>query len=114
VGNTEYTIHTLDIKLGIVGGFYGLLFKKNTALLKNFYSSETYNESTIDDILGVEQALGTEPSNKEIRENLVGDLSCRKQYKYTYTQYLVAYYIRFFNCCEFKDSCFVNRVHKLA
>ena len=115
----EWSINSLDIVLGLVGGLAGVIwpmlamvfggyetFKFENSLIGSIYptSSQDFDPDT---------AVGSE-STYEARNAMLRTVAERGKYFYHYSEYFSVYLLNSFCCCFLKRStCFQKRLERL-
>ena len=117
----DWAIESLDIVLGLVGGFTGLLWAAlatllggySTFKLENSLIGAVYPTSPIDD--GDEGERDTLSSENEARRSMMSVVAERGKYFYDYSEYMMALILRFFCCCAccLKSAWHKRRISKL-
>ena len=112
----DVAIQSLDIVLGLVGGFTGLLWSA-LAILLGGYETFKLENSLIGAVYPTspqkdEYDDQTEQSAKIDMMTIVAE---RGKYFYNYSEYLLSLILRFFCCCcaSNKDGCLKRRMAKL-
>ena len=118
----DFAIQSIDIVLGLVGGFTGLLwavlaillggyetFKLENSLIGAVYPTSPYGGDD-DDV----HAPDLE-SESEARRSLMSIVAQRGKYFYNYSEYLLSSYLRIFCCCACSRNyrCLKRRINKL-
>ena len=102
----DWVIDSLDVVLGLVGGFTGLLWAALSILLGGYETFKLENSligavyptsPTNDDDKGVE---ATPINEQEARRAMMLTVAERGKYFYDYSEYLLALVLRFFCFCS--------------
>ena len=120
---TEWTITSFDIVLGLIGGFVGLIWDSLGFLLGN-YESFKFNTAIIGEIYSTTDAQrmreGEYPNNlDDAMIDLNNCLQMSGRYTYPYNEYTCTKLMLNFFCCCKKRACYKRREkrykrHKLA
>jgi len=125
---TQYTVDSLDILLGVIGGFSGLIwsimgccvggyetFRQETEQLESFYSSDKNVKSA-----EIFAASPDHPENRDAHQQGNGMLAKvklefegRQEYQYLYCDHFTAWLLSFFECFCKNSKCLRKRVDRL-
>ena len=96
----EWVIQSLDIVLGLVGGFTGLLWSV-TAMIIGGYESFKFESSLIGALYSTSPEAAEKPkTEEEAKFNMINAIAKRGEYSYNYPEYLYARLTRFICCCS--------------
>ena len=102
---------TFDAVLGYIGGLYAIIwaffgcliqnynsFSKDITLISNFYTTE---DQKMIHILGrtKSDSIDMDKKNDQMKKEILGEMTLRKEYKYNYCSYTLANILRCCFCC---------------
>ena len=95
----DWAIQSLDVVLGIVGGFTGLLWSALTVLL-NGYESFKFDNTLIGALYPTSPAVVSKPKTEEEAQSIMlNAITGRGYYFYNYSAYICARIFRCLCCC---------------
>ena len=119
VNKFEWSISSLDIVLGLVGGFSSICWSFLAIILER-YQTFKYENSLIGSIFptspgGGEHEKDILPSDEhEAKTQMMGTVAGRGKYFYSYTEYNFSKLLNYFcNCCCKKKPWFKRRIQRL-
>lgn len=107
---TEWTVRSIDIVLGIIGGFIGLIWDLLGFSLGG-YQSYKFNMAMMNETYSTREAgEGHEPNDVEqAHDDLKRGVETRSRYTYSYSEYLGTWLLTKLCCCCSKCACFSRR-----